>query len=61
MQTAKQKYCVTHEYPMMINGQEVIVKRYDNPVMEAKVADHRELSFYRRNRLNSIKWKGPTK
>ena len=50
---------VVLEYPMMVNGQEVIVKRYDNPAMEARVADHRELSFHRKNRLNGFKHRGP--
>lgn len=50
---------VVLEYPMMVNGQEVIVKRYDNPEMEARIADHRELSFHRKNRLNNVRYKGP--
>jgi len=57
MQTSN-KYCVTHEYPMMVDGHEVIVKRYDNPVMESLIADHSELSFHKRERLNGRKWRG---
>ncbi len=45
------------EYPMQINGQDVIVKRYDNPEMEARISDHSELSFHNKGRLNNRPWR----
>lgn len=46
------------EYPMIINGQEVMVKRYDNPELRARLSDHSSLSFHRKARMNGRKWEG---
>ena len=35
------------EYPIQINGQDVIVKRYSNPEMESHLGDRRRLDFHR--------------
>ena len=47
------------EYPVMINGQEVIVKRYEGTKCKAQVSDHSNLSFHSRERLNNTAIRGP--
>ena len=46
------------EYPIQINGQDVIVKRYNNPSLEARVSDHSSLDFHSQSRLTSTTYRG---